>query len=415
VDLANKKILFYDLGANVDFCAGVGRDFGAAMYYSPWEGFLPDSRDALIGRDMGPLERVDSFFKNIDAVDVIAFTDVGMGDLAAWLREGGYAVWGGGNAEVLELDRWGFLKMLRDVGAPVPETQRIVGMDALTDHLLDPANADRWLKRSYFRNDFETFHHEDYELSRPFLDNLRQKVGPHADEIEVLSQVSCPGREIGYDGPFCIDGRYAQNAVWGYEKKDKGYVGKSCGFGDLPASLREAAEIMAPMLEAMGCRGNFHCEVREGDDGVSYITDPCVRPGSPPIECMTDFITNWPQVVYGGARGEVVEPEFAAAYTAALVMTSPWLKLEKFLPLRVPTKGFKMRRGYMSKSGLYAIPANMHDEWDICGHAVGQGSSPEEAIDAAIAAADEVKGIGVTYDASSKDDLLKLVEEGAEF
>ena len=413
-DLSRQKILFYDLGANTDFCATVGRDYGVALYYSPWESFLPDSRDALIGRGMGPLERVDSFASNIDAVDVIAFTDVGMGDLAAWLRDKSYPVWGGGHAEILELDRAKFLEALADAGAPVPETLTIYGLDALEEHMMDPANKDRWLKRSYFRNDFETFHHEDYDLSRPFLDHLRQKIGPHADEIEILSQVSCPGREIGYDGPICIDGKYARGAVWGHEKKDKGYIGKSCRFDDLPSSLREAAETMAPMLETLGCRGNFHFEVRECD-GVSYLTDPCVRPGSPPIECMSDFITNWPQIVYGGSRGEVVEPEFAAKYTAAVVMTSPWLKSERWLPLRAPAKGFKMRRGFTKDGTLYAIPSNIEDEWDIIGHAVGMGDTPEKALDAAIEAAEEVKGIGVGYDESGKESLLKAAEEGPDF
>lgn len=385
------------------------------MYYSPYENFLPDSRDALTGRDVGNLERTDSFAKNIDRADVIVFTDVGMGDFAAWLREHGYRVWGGGNAEMLELDRFHFLQALTQTGAPVPETQRLIGLDALDDHLQDPTNKDRWLKRSYFRNDFETFHHIDYEMSQSFLAHQREKHGPYADEVEVLSQASCPGREIGYDGPFCIDGKFARRAVWGYEKKDKGYIGTATTLAQIPKSLREGTEILAPILEAMGCRGNFHFEVRECEDGTAYITDPCVRPGSPPIECMSDLITNWPEIVWAGADGQIVEPEFAAKYAAAIVMTSPWLKMGRWLALRTPPTGFKMRRGFTKNGILYAIPADVEDEWDIIGHAVGLGDTPEQAINAAKEVADEVQGIQVGYDESVKDDLLKSIEDGPEF
>src|SRR6185369_17501955 len=127
----------------------------------------------------------------------------------------------------------------------------------------------------------------------------------------------------------------------------------------MPAALQTTCEAMAQPLKQMGLNGNFHTEVRIAEDGTPYILDPTTRAGSPPIETMTVTIANWPEIVYAGANGELVEPHFVAKYGCQIILKSLWV-LENFLAVKVPDEFFpflKIRRGCIVDDQLWVIPS----------------------------------------------------------
>jgi hypothetical protein len=50
--------------------------------------------------------------------------------------------------------------------------------------------------------------------------------------------------------------------------------------------------------------------VRCTKDGKAYLIDPCCRAGSPPNELYQLMISNLADVIWYGAEGLVIEPEF---------------------------------------------------------------------------------------------------------
>jgi len=400
--MSEPRILVCDRGAFVPFAQALAAD-ADVKYFSEFRGVAAESKNAMVGRDVPGLTRVDSLWDYIDDVDVVVFPDVGDGDLQHWLREQGYKVWGSGRAEMLELDRWEFKRLLKKAGMPVVPTEHLIGLDALEVHLR--AHEDVYVKTSFFRGDFETFHHLTWELTQAWFHDLKSRLGPHGDEIELLVEESIDASEIGYDG-YCIDGVFPALAAWGPEVKDSAYVGKAESAEDLPVCLQEANAVLSDVLRKLGIRGNYHNEVRVTDDGVAYFTDPTTRCGSPPIACMSLWISNWVDIVVAGADGECVDPIFTAPYAAEIELSSPWLE-EHWLALEIPKEiesWVRLRRPLVIDGQWWCVP---HEWLDIAGSAVGLGATPGAAIDAAVAVAEEVKGFQVTWNHDVKAQLLE--------
>lgn len=407
--MARPRILVVDNGAFLSFGQALVPD-ADVLYFSTWGAVAPSSKDAMVGRDVPGIERVDSLWNYIDDVDVVAFPDIGFGDLQTHLRQNGYAVWGSGKAEMLEVDRWEFKRLLMKLGMPVVETRHVIGLDALRTIL--EKEDDLYVKTSFFRGDFESFHHVTWDLSEPWWQELAYRMGPHGPEMETLVEVPAPGSEVGFDG-FVIDGRFSTQSAWGIECKDHGYIGQTVSVSDLPSCLIEANEVLAEPLRVMGARSCYSNEVRVTEDGTAYISDPACRCGAPPFAAMSLWITNWVEIVVAGASGDLVEPEYAAPFAAEIELAKQfkdtsmatwlehqWLALE-ITPAALPW--VRLRRPVVIDNRWWSIP---HSWLDIVGSAVGLGETPEEAIDAALRVADQVKGIQLTYDPHIREELL---------
>lgn len=412
--MARPRILVVDNGAFLSFAQALVPD-ADVLYFSHFGEVAPSSKNAMVGRDVPGIERVDSLWNHIDDVDVIAFPDVGDGDLQVHLRKAGYAVWGSAKAEMLELDRGEFKRLLLKLGMPVVDTRHVVGLDALRTIL--EHEDDLYIKTSFFRGDFESFHHITWDLSEPWWQELAYRMGPHGPEMETLVEVPAPGIEIGYDS-FVIDGQFPENAAWGIEYKDKGYIGQHVPASALPPCLSEANEVLAEPLRVMGARSCYSNEVRVTDDGTAYISDPACRCGAPPFAAMSLWITNWVDIVMAGARGELVEPEYAAPYAAEIELTkqykdtsmATWLE-HQWMALDIPAAAvpwIRLRRPVVVQGRWWSVP---HAWLDIVGSAVGLGNTAEEAIDAALAIADQIKAPQLGYNEHAKDELMKTWSE----
>lgn len=405
-----------DHGLFLPVAQRLAREAGKVTYWSPHEKEFPTVRD-LIGDGFPDFERVESPMKGMDEVDCFVFPDIGFLHMQEHFLSLGFPVWGARSGMNLEIQRGRFLEtMSTETDMLVPKYQKVLGLTALRDHLRD--REDLWIKISRFRGDWETFHWRSWEEDENTLDGYAVKFGPFRDKIAfyVFDPIDTT-IEDGCD-TWCIDGQFPELIIHGMECKDKGYIGAFQKFKDLPAETRIANDQFGPVLGKRGYRGFFSTEVRITDEGDSYFIDPTCRAGSPPSQCMAEMIGNYAEVIWGGALGQVVEPEPAAKFgVQALLKTGresdEWatMKLDQEVEQWVKSANVIMVDG---KVCAPPDPANTGcEDW-----LVGIGDTIEEAI-AHLRHNIELLPDGISCDFTSLADLLKEVqaaeEKGMEF
>jgi hypothetical protein len=404
-----KTALIYDSGDFVHFAQAIAPGFAKTLYFSPWMSSHPHQRDVLVG-DIPGLTRVNWFERYLDQADVIVYLDCGDGDQMTWLRKKGYRVWGCGMSDNLELDRIGYRRVLDRLALPTVPADTITGIDELEKYL--QKNEKRWIKCSYFRGDFESFHHYNWFLTQPWFEDKKRELGPGGAKAVFLCEEELDGVETGYDG-YCIDGQFPQLGFWGWEYKNRAYVIRAQRMADAPACVR-LVEALGADLKMLGMRGNFHTEHRIAADGEVYITDPATRLGSPPGEVLGPMISNWADIIYYGAAGELIEPKPIAKYGAQIIKFSEYAT-DNFISFDIPADVgplFRFRRAYLDGNEIYWHIPDHH--LDQVGSALGYGDTPEEAIGMAAEIADKVKGYQVEHAPDAEDKLLKLIKDGAE-
>ena len=401
--------LVYDSGDFVHFAQAISASFDRVLYFSSWMSSHPHQRDTLVG-DLPGIARVNWFWKYIDQADVIVFLDCGDGDLITWLRKKGYRVWGCGLSDNLELDRANYRRVLDRIGLATVPAEIVNGIDDLEKFLQKPENENRYIKCSFFRGDFETYHHENWFLSQVWFEETKRRLGPGGNLATFICEEEISGVEPGYDG-YSVDGEFPSVSMWGWEYKDHGYVVRVQPSAQMPSAI-SIVDALGPDLKMLGMRGNFHTEQRIADNGEVYITDPCTRLGSPPGEIMGILITNWADIIYRGAAGEIVDPEVIASYAAQIIKESDFAT-DHFMSFDIPpdfVPFFRFRRAFRDKAGVYwHIPNDHHG---LVGSAIGFGDSPQEAIQMAVKVADAVKGYELTHAPDAEEKLLELIQGG---
>lgn len=322
-DLSSKTILVRDYGLFVTWAQKLTEYFGRVLYYCPFKTAFPRSQQYVIGTGLNGVERITNFWDHVEETDIFFFPDVYDGDLQVFLRELGKPVWGAAKGEDLELLRWQtkmFLK--KDLNLPVQPVERIIGIEELRAYLMD--TEDKYVKISMLRGDFETFRHDNYELSEPILDDIESKLGPYKFTKEFIVEDAIDDAvEVGYDG-FTIDGRYPDPGMFGFEIKDVAYIGVVRPYGKLPKQVLSVNDALSPVFEAYNYRGFWSSEIRVPKDGKPYLTDPCCRAGSPPSELYQEMFSNWGDIIWSGAHGEIVKPLPVGRFGVEVLIHSQW-------------------------------------------------------------------------------------------
>lgn len=406
--LKTKKVLFYDSGLYTHIAEALAPAFAEAWYFADWRGQFPTSKLGYIGDGLDGLERVHNEWDYIDQADLIVFLDVYHGNLQRHLRQLGKRVWGNGEAESLETDRWQTKTYLRSRGMAINETYQVTGLhgpEGLIEHL---AGADdRYVKGGKFRGDFETFHHDNLWLSKPWLGELSHNLGPTADLQKFLVEHPIKGVEVGFDG-FSIDGQFPQVASFGYEVKDAAYIGKV--YETPPKHIEVVTNALSPFLQTHGARGFLSIEYRVGPDRQPYIVDPCCRCGSPPSETYIELFSNWPEVIYDGAGGLLTELTPSFKFGVQLVLKSDWAK-DNYLAIEVPSevrRWVKLHNHFRTGGIDYIIPVGISE----IGGVVGCGDTLPDAVEACREHAETLKAFELDYDPSALEECMENIVEG---
>lgn len=409
----SKTVCVIDNGLFVELAVTLAKDFGTVLYYAPWEFTFPRTNRMLLGAGIPSVTKVDSFWPFLAEIDLFVFPDVNFGPLQLHLVSLGKRVWGARMGEELELDRDASKKHLRSIGIDIGEYAVITGMDALREHL--KAHENQFVKVSRTRGDMESFGALNYDLIEPLLDDLEHQFGAKKNMMEFIVEEEIPDAvEIGYDG-WTIDGQFAQGATVGIETKDKGFVMKSGRYEDIPQPLRDINAKLAGTFEQMQYRGFFSSEVRLTKDGKAYVIDPCCRLPSPPSQLYWIMITNWADILWEGAGGTIVEPQFQAKWGAEMIITSGWAE-KNWQPIEFPDEirdNVRITNLTMIDGKYYFVPQE-HEMPEI-GGVVALGETMDEAIKAVQEVAEDIKGYCIETSKGALDAAAEQIEKLKEF
>lgn len=411
VDLSEKSVLMYDRGLYLYIAEKLAETFKKVHYYIPNSSPYPASNLHNIATGIDGVERCFDFWGTLDKVDLVVFADTYDGSLQQFLRDKGYTVFGSGKAEIIETDKIFFMEQLEKLGLPVPRTYLAEGLDDLLAYL-EKEGGPKWLK-GMTRGDFETKKFVDMDHFRPFLDDLKRRLGSRVDTIEILVQDPVDSEcEAGYDG-WVVDGQFTSNTLCGYEVKDKAFVASVV---EQPAPLVKGInDAFASLFKKLGYRGAYSTEIRITKDGTPYYIDPTCRVGSPPGELMSELYKNYAQIIWDVAHGVLPTPEPVKKYGAQMVMTSDWYREEHEMYVEFPDKfkdNVKLSNFYRKGGKTFIVP---NETEQYFGSVVAVGDTLEEAIEKCEEVLKSIVCEKFDFDDEAFEDAQEVVECGKKF
>ena len=412
VNLKDKTVLFYDNGLFLGIAQRISQDFKRVLYYSPWKSAFPKSKLTMVGHGIDGIERINEFWDYVDEADLIVFPDVYDGDIQLQLRRMGKRVFGGGKGEEMELFRYEMNEHMKELNLPVAKIEKVIGLKKLRESLKKKEN--QYVKISIFRGNFETFHHINYKLSEPILDELEHKLGAEKEIMEFIVEESIDGEDIvetGFDG-FTIDGQFPKKALFGYEIKDLGYIIQTKDYDKISPLITGFNDAVSETFRKYQYRGFFSTEIRVGKDKLPYQIDMCSRSGSPPNEIYQEIISNISEILWYGSEGVLIEPEYEAKYGIEVMIHSDWAD-ENWQAVYFPEeiKRWVKWRNLTKINGTYYI-VPMDNGLPEIGAVIAIGNSVEDCIKKVKGYAEQIEGYRLDIKIGSIDAMTDVIEKG---
>lgn len=413
IDFSDKTFVVVDNGLFIHVAQKLAESGAQVLYKRTWEDAFPRFSHLFPGTGLSDIRRITHYEDWIGKGVCWVFPDLFFGPLQEYLREQGERVWGSGMGEELEIYRYEFKQVLKKLKLPIGPFKHIIGMDDLREYLKD--NDDQYVKTSVVRGDVETFFSKTYELSEPLLDKIEYSIGPAKHVIEFICEDSQSETiEIGYDG-FCIDGRFAQSAgIQGFEVKDQCYLGIIRPYDKLCEQVKVTNDALSNVLNAYGYRGFYSTEIGVDKVGKPFFRDPACRIGSPPGEVYLNAYSNWPEIIWQGAKGHVVEPEIENGTVLLEVMVDGEFAEHTWQPVYFPesiSRHYKFRNLCQIDGTFYVAPQGVNM---AVGSVVATGKTFEQAWSDLKTAANELEGCGLKVHLESMPQTLALAEKCSE-
>lgn len=396
--LKDRSVAIYDFGLFSSLAERLSRDFGRVGYFVPWETSFADGREYVLGMGLPGVHRIKNWDDEFEEFDLLVFPDVLCGDLQEYYRRQGHRVWGAGRGGELELLRWKTKQRLRDAGLPVNPCVKLVGTEALREHL--QATPDQYVKVSTLRGLGETWHSPNYEVAKSYIDHFEAKHGAMQHIVEFIVEDSISdSNEFGFDG-YCVDGQFPKTCLWGIEKKDEAYFGRVCPERELPESISTVNRALAPVMREMKYRQFFSTEIREKDKvgvGLPFVMDLTCRHASPPGELLCELCNNLSEILWFGAEGRMVEPQYTGLYGAQLLLGSDWAR-EHWYPVTCGDKlpsWLKLYNHACIKGTHYVVP--QVDKMKEIGSVIAIADDADDAVQLCLDRAEKVDGFKLEY------------------
>lgn len=409
--MTKKKVLVADNGGlYLQVAIAMTRWFDV-YYYNRWESEFPYLGAKVIGDGFPGITKIDSIDDYQYHVDIIIFPDIYYAPMANRLRSDGIKVWGSGDIEYVERDRDLFMEELEKCGLPLPETKSISGLNNLIEYLDD--KKDLWIKISEYRGMCETFHWISKEYTEYFIDCVKNKFGPYADDEKMKFQVQAPIKtvlEYGSD-MWLVNGQNPPKVVLGFEDKGKGYFGKIEDFDSLPSGLKNVNEKFEKTTKKYKYTGFYSNEVRVPEKGEDLFIDICPRGGNPPTSSMLYIGDNWDKIIEAGVIGKIEPIKSRFKYVAEVIIYSDYegwnpIKYDKKYEEHIMPSYCCMRDGILMR-----IPNNQLycASQKVCSVVHG-GDTVEEAITKATEIASTIEGISLSYEPNILQASEKIIE-----
>lgn len=405
-----------DFGSFESLAEKLAESYGKVYYHTALEREFRNLHDAVIGYGIPNIEKVESFMDPdlVKETDLYVFPDIGYGGEQRYLRSIGKPVWGSNGGDELERLRTRFVDTVKKLGLPMVHSEKIRGLSALSEYLKDKKNL--WVKINEFRDNMETWHHQDWLHSLPTIRSLYVLFGGASELVWFVVQDALDGAtEIGYDG-LSVDGWFPDSSYQGYEKKNELYLGAMTPYDKLPEEIRMVNEKFSKVLEEYGYRNFFATEIRNFE-GVPNFIDPTLRMPGQTGEQLLETMSNLAEVIWKGAQGELIQPKWNADFAASATLNYKG-DLDDWKVIRVPDEArrwVKLCR-YMQQGDEYHFPPNKRED---VGVVIGMGDSIEETIKAVGENFDKIGDdcLSVRLDGFMEvlEDIQKAEAEGIEF
>lgn len=392
-----------DRGLFISLAEKLVGQFGKVGYFAYWESGFTDGRELVLGQGLEGIERVKYFEKDYRNYDLLVFPDVYDGWMVKDLRDHGFRVWGSGLGAELETLRWKTKERFKELGLPVNESHRVLGVNALRQFLQENEREGGWyVKVSLLRGLGETWNAENYVQAKGFIDDFEAKNGPLSKVIHFILEAPIPDAdEIGYDG-YCVDGQFPEQSMYGWEIKDSAYLGKVSPYTDLPEPVRRVNDALSPVMAELQYRNFFSTELRN-----EFCIDPSCRHASPAGEVLVENMNNLAEVLWEGSEGRLVNPTLKHKYGAQVVLSSEWARDHAQL-VQFPEEirpYVKLYNHCRIEGEDYVIPQFVphFDRMSEIGSVVALADDPQEAIDLCKERAEQVHGFKVKCDCDALD------------
>lgn len=398
--------MFVDSGLFAEIAVQASNHFKHLYFYNPSQiNPFPSSKDVTIGTGFENITVIQNFEDYKGSCDLFWYPDIFQGAQQEELKSQGFPVWGLGETEWLERDRFKANEWQKKSGLPTPERIKVVGIDEARKL---PKG---WhLKINDFRDDAETFKKLGNPLMESFWDKLSLTLGHRKNTYEFMAEKDIPDAvEAGVD-IYTVNGKYPKFGLCGIEEKGAGYAGKITLLDGLPPSLKKVNDELKKVFTEEKTKTNFSTEVRVTEDQNGYLIDPCMRLGNPPHQSEMEIIGNMPEIAWAGANGDLVEPEIKARYCAQTTMTSEFAE-EGEIAFEIPEKikQFVKIKNVCKNDGTYYFIQNKGSKINTVGSIIGLGNTLDEAIKNCKENASQVKAFGLEIDIYALDDLKKEI------
>lgn len=406
--LKTKSVCIVDNGSFQELAGKLSESFGATYYTSPWVADYPSSFHVELGEGFSDYERIDDIWGIVDDVDLFVFTDLHQGPLQEYLTSKGKRVWGGRNGDELEVNRKEAKEHFTSLDIPQAPYEVIKGMDALRKYIKKRGKDKLWIKISLTRNDTETFCVEGYEMAKNRLDDFQARFGPMAEYREFIVEDHLPDTlDLAID-TYSIDGKFPSRALLGTEQKDEGYICAVKDWKELPKNLVDIYEKLGETLKQYQYRNCLSLESRVKGKEIC-LGDPCCRFGSPPSELQFNMVKNLSEILWEGADGKLVDPQYAGKYGFEMLIQSPWAN-EHPLLVEFPEQyreQIKFRRATLFPDGTWILPQN---ESPVFAAIVTYGESVDDCLAEAEEISKQIKGFKIDAFVGSMSGLKKNLE-----
>ena len=320
-NMIKAKVLVYDTGWFVSVAQALVGQFEKVYYFCPWESGYSDYIEELPGVGIKGVEKVYKFWDIKNKIDLFVFTDYVFGDLQEELKRQGKLVWGFGNTNWLEEDRWNLRQWQKDNGLPYPPTTEVIGIDALKEEIKEG----QFIKISRHRKTMETAKKFKGKTSEQFFDDLAVNLSVGKNEISINIEDPIKGEEPGYD-TYTINGENPKLILAGIEEKDEAYIGSWIPTTRLAKPMAKANDKLNELFKKEKISAFHSTEFKMPNSNKAYLLDFTARMGNPPFPLYCAMIINLGEIFYYGAQGIMIQPKLKAKWGAIAIINSDFAK-----------------------------------------------------------------------------------------
>ena len=416
MNVNNLTVGCFDLGLWTENCLALTKKFKKVYYYRPNFSAFQEPFASVTGLFKG-MEISKDFFNDLskDKYDMVFVPDNGCTGVVNLCRKIGIPTAGVGDAEEIEIDRWG-AREYQKKHLPWQISHKLKGCDALEKFIKE--NKGEWYVKvpNEYRAVEESFPVLDPKDAEGSIRHLRFSLGPFSEDIEFLAEEMLKGPEPGMDFITRQRGGLVFPTQVGYEEKGTGIIMRVYNKeSEVPPAMMEVYNAFEPEFKRhkldFFCSFETRMSNENGDKAgpIPFPLDWTLRHAGPGTAAIQSSLSNYPDIVAALAFDEDVTPQFPTKYAAACCMHSEEA-MKTWLNVTFPKEmrpWIKFRIGCQKGDDFYAIP-----KFDSVGTVLGFGNSIDDAISEVKERMEKIKGKRLDKGIDRLEKIRESIKEG---